>query len=319
MAMKYYLGIDLGGTDIKVGVINEEYKMIAKHVTPTNANRPAEELVADMAEAGKTAVKMAGINESDIIYVGVGVPGAVNYKTNLIILAPNLGWRKYDFIPVFRKFWDVPVYLGNDADAAVLAEAYAGAARDYDNVVLLTLGTGVGGGIVFDKKLYTAGGHGTEPGHIIIVADGELCNCGARGCLEAYTSVTGLLREALRIMAEYPDSLLHKLCGGDTSKVNGRVIFDAVKQGDPAAKIIVDDYVKYLGAGIATFFNALRPQAVILGGGVCDAGEPLFGPLDKIVETMIFKTEDGGVPPILKAELGNDAGIIGAALFGIGQ
>jgi len=316
---KYYLGIDLGGTDIKVGVIDESYQIIAKHVVPTLAKRSAREVIADMAAAGKEVVRMAGISENDILHIGIGVPGAVNSKLNTIILAPNLGWRNIDFIPLFKEHWDLPVFLGNDADAAALAEVYAGAARDYENIILLTLGTGVGGGFVFDKKIFTGCGFGTEPGHTIIVVDGEPCACGAKGCLESYASVTGLIREALKIMAEYPDSLLHKLCDHDLSKVNGRIIFDAAKQGDTAAKIIVADYVKYLGAGIASLCNALRPQAVILGGGVCEAGEPLFGPLDKIVESLIFKTGDGEMPPILKAELGNDAGIIGAALFGIGS
>jgi len=316
---KYYLGIDLGGTDIKVGVISEDFSIVAKHVVPTLAKRPPEEVIADMANAGKEVVKMAGLSESDISHIGVGVPGAVNSKTNIIILTPNVGWRNLDFIPIFKKHWDLPVFLGNDADAAALAEVYAGAARDYDNVIVLTLGTGLGGGFVFDKKIFTGCGYGTEPGHIVIVVDGEPCGCGSRGCFEAYASVTALIREAIKIMAEYPDSLLFKLCDGEFSQVTGRIIFDAAKQGDTAAKIVVADYVKYLGAGIASLCNALRPQAVILGGGVCNAGEPLFGPLDKIVETMIFKTGDGEMPPILKAELGNDAGIIGAALFGIGS
>ena len=317
--MKYYVGIDLGGTDIKAGVIDEGFNIVAKHVVPTNPGRLVDEIVADMADAGKTAVKMAGLAESDIIYVGVGIPGAVNSKTNIIILTPNVGWKNVDFIPIFKKYWDIPVFLGNDADAAALAEVYAGAARGYDNVVVLTLGTGVGGGFVFDKKIFTGGGFGTEPGHIIIVADGEPCGCGARGCLEAYASVTALIREAKQIMAEHPDSLLHTLCEGDSSRVNGKIIFDAAKQDDTAAKAIVSDYVKYLGAGIASFCNALRPQAIILGGGVCNAGEPLFAPLDKIVESLIFSTGDVEIPPILRAELGNDAGIIGAALFGIGS
>jgi len=316
---KYYLGIDLGGTDIKAGVIDEKYNLLAKHVVPTQAKRPAEEVIADMAAAGKKVVSMAGIRENDIVHIGIGVPGAVNRLKNTIILAPNLNWRNIDFIPMFKKHWDIPVFLGNDADAAALAEVYAGAARDYNNIILLTLGTGVGGGFVFDKKIFTGCGFGTEPGRTIIVVDGEPCACGAKGCLEAYASVTALIREAVKIMKKYPDSLLHKLCDGDLSHVNGRIIFDAVKQGDPAAKIIVDDYVKYLGAGIASLCNALRPQAVILGGGVCQAGKPLFDPLDSIVESLIFKTGDGEIPPILKAELGNDAGIIGAALFGIGS
>lgn len=315
--MKYYVGIDLGGTDIKVGVIDESYKIISKHVVPTLPKRPVEEVIADMANAGKTAVEKAGLSIDDIVNVGVGIPGAVNSKTNIIIFTPNVGWKNVDFIPIFHKYWDVPVFLGNDADAAALAEVYAGVAREYDSAVVLTLGTGVGGGFVFDKKLFTGGGLGTEPGHIIIVADGEQCNCGAKGCLEAYASVTGLIREAVRIMAEYPDSLMYKLCEGEFSRVSGKVIFDAAKQGDTAANIIIDDYVKYLGAGIATFCNALRPQVVILGGGLSHAGELLFNPLGKIVDSLYFSTNEGGAPPILRAELGNDAGIIGAALFGV--
>ena len=316
---KYYLGIDLGGTDIKVGVIDGEFNIVAKHSVPTLPHRPVEDVISDMASAGKTVVKMAGISESNILHVGVGVPGTVNSNTNIIVFTPNVGWRNVDFIPLFQKHWDIPVYLGNDADAAALAEVYAGAAKGYSNVVMITLGTGVGGGFVFDKKIFTGSGLGTEPGHVIIVADGEPCACGARGCLEAYTSVTALIREALRIMEKYPDSLLHKLCEGDTSRVNGKIIFEAAKQNDEAAKIIVTDYVKYLGVGIASFCNALGPQVVILGGGVCNAGEPLFGPLDKIVESLLHSTGEDGPPPILKAKFGNDAGIIGAALFGIGS
>ena len=314
---RYFVGIDLGGTDIKVGVIDENYCLISKYVTPTLSNRSVDEIVADMAAAAKTAVKKAGISERDIRHIGVGIPGTVNSKTNMIVFTPNLGWRSIDFISIFKKYWDIPVFLGNDADAAALAEVYAGAARGYENAVVLTLGTGVGGGLIFDKKVFTGCGFGTEPGHIIIVVDGEPCGCGARGCLESYASVTALIREAKRIMAEYPDSLLHELCGGDVSRVNGRIVFNAAKKDDFAAKSVVAEYVKYLGAGIASLCNTLRPQVVILGGGVCDAGEPLFGPLDKIVESLIFVTEEGETPAILKAELGNDAGIIGAALFGI--
>ena len=315
----YYLGIDLGGTDIKTGVIDGDFNIVAKHVVPTLTSRSVEDIVADMAAAGKTAVKMAGLSETDIQHVGVGVPGTVNSKTNVVVLTPNMAWRNVDFIPIFKKYWDIPVYLGNDADAAALAEVYAGAARGYDNAVVLTLGTGVGGGFVFDKKIFTSCGFGPEPGHIIIVVDGEPCGCGARGCLEAYASVTALMREAKRSMAKHPDSLLHELCGRDDSRVNGRIIFDAAKQDDSAAKNIVADYIKYLGAGIASFCNALRPQVVIIGGGVCNAGEPLFGPLEKAAKSLIFSTGEGIIPPILKAELGNDAGIIGAALLGIGN
>ena len=314
---RHYLGIDLGGTDIKVGVVGEDYSLVAKHVIPTLSQRSVEDVVADMAAAGKAAVKMAGLSENDIVHVGVGIPGTVNSKTNEVVYANNIDWRNVYFIPIFQQHWNIPVFLGNDADAAALAEALAGAAREYDNVVVLTLGTGVGGGLIFDNKVFTGGGLGTEPGHIIIAMDGEPCTCGSRGCFEAYASVTALIRDAIRAMADYPDSLLHELCGGDFSRVNGRIVFDAAKKDDAAAKFVVANYVKYVGTGIASLCNAVRPQAVILGGGVCNAGEPLFKPLGKIVESLVYSTDDGGLPVIIKAELGNDAGMIGAALFGI--
>ena len=316
---KYYLGIDLGGTDIKVGVINDEYKIVAKHVIPTLSDRSVGEVIADMAAAGKKAVEMAGLSESDIEHVGVGIPGTVNSRTNEVVFANNIGWRNVDFIPLFQKHWNIPAFLGNDADAAALAEVYAGVAKDYDNVILLTLGTGVGGGFVFDKKLFTGNGLGTEPGHIIIIMDGEQCTCGSRGCFEAYASVTGLIRDTVMTMKKYPDSLLHKLCDNDNSKINGRMIFEALKQKDEMAEIVVERYANYLGTGIASLCNALRPQAVILGGGVCNAGEPLFEPVRKVVASLVYFTDNGGLPPIIKAELGNDAGLIGAALFGLGR
>ena len=315
--MKYYIGMDLGGTDIKVSVISEDYKLMVKHVIPTSSHRPVEEIIADMADAGRKAARKAGLEESDISYVGVGVPGTVDSKTNEIVFANNLNWRNVDFISIFQRFWDIPVYLGNDADAAALAEVYAGAARGYDNAIVLTIGTGIGGGLIFDRKIFTGGGLGTEPGHIIIVKDGEHCTCGSRGCFEAYASLPGLFRETISVMKEHPDSLLYALCGRDFKNLSGRIIFDALKRDDPAAKIVLERYSDYIGTGIASLCNALRPQAVIIGGGISNAGDLLLDPIRKSVESLVFFTDNGKLPPILKAELGNDAGMIGAALFGM--
>ena len=314
---KYYVGIDLGGTDIKVGILNEDFDIIEKRVIPTFSNRSVENIVADIVAAGKAVVKMAGLSESDILHVGVGLPATINNKTNIITFAVNLRWRNVDFIKLFKELWDIPVFIGNDADAAAIAEVCVGVAKGYDHAIVLTLGTGVGGGLIFDRKIFKGNGYGTEPGHIIIVVDGEQCICGARGCLEAYASVTALTRDAKRMMEKHPESLMHRLCGGTDSQITGKMIFDAAKRDDPAAKIVVENFVKYLGAGIASFCNALRPQVVILGGGLSNAGAPLFEPLDQIVESLIVTTEEGKFPPILKAKLGNDAGIIGAALFGV--
>ena len=315
--MKHYLGIDLGGTNIKAGVIREDFNIVSKHSIPTNHPRPPEETIADMAAVGKTALKMAGLTEADISYVGIGAPGIHDTNNNRIVFANNLDWIDVDIIPVFKKYWDIPVFLGNDGDVAALAEVRAGVAKNYNNALMLTIGTGVGGGFIFNNQVYHGGdGFGTEPGHLIIVIDGELCTCGTRGCLEAYASVTGLIRDTIRAMKEYPDTVMFEICGGDTSRVDGQTAFAAAKQGDIAGKIVIDNFIKYLAAGIASYIVSLRPQAVILGGGVCN--EPtLFDHLYDAVKSRTCVTGSVDIPPILKAKLGSDAGIIGAALLGM--
>jgi len=316
--MKHYLGIDLGGTDIKVGVVREDFSIAAKHSIPTQSRRSAEDIIIDMAKAGKAALETAGLSESDIPYVGISVPSAVNKNNNHIVFANNLDWIDFDLIPVFKQVWDIPVHIANDGDVAALAEVLAGAAREYSDALMLTLGTGIGGGLIINKQVYAGGdGFGTEPGLIIIAADGELCTSGVQGCFEAYASVTALIRDAVRVMAQYPESALHELCGNDASKVNGRIVFEAAKRGDTAGQMVIDNYIKYLATGIASLIVLLRPQAVILGGGVCNAGDQLFEPLRKAVTPLVYGADTIGVPPILKAALGNDAGIIGAALLGI--
>jgi len=316
--MKYYLGIDLGGTDIKVGVIDERHTIVCKHSVPTRTGRPAGEIIADMAAAGRHALNTAGLGEADIGYVGLSVPSSINHNNNRLIFAPNLKWKDFDFIPCFKKEWDVPLYMANDADSAALGEAMAGAARGYDNAVMLTLGTGIGGGLIMNRRVYVGGdGYGSEPGHIVIAMGGEKCGCGAYGCFEAYGSVTALIRDTIRAIDEYPDTVMRDICGGDLARVDGRTPFKAASSGDPAGMKVVNNYIGYLATGIATLIILLRPQVVILGGGVCNAGDPLFVPLRESVTDRVRITGDVGIPPILKAELGNDAGIIGAALLGV--
>ena len=317
--MKHYLGLDLGGTGIKAGVVREDYAITAKHSVPTLHRREASDIVRDMADAGRTALKMAGLAETDVEYVGIGVPSAINHTNSRVVFANNLGWKDFDLISAFQREWDIPVHLGNDADVAVLAEVWAGVAREYENVIMLTLGTGVGGGLIFNKKLYAGGdGFGTEPGHILLVAGGERCTCGNTGCFEAYGSVTGLIRDTIRAMAEHPETIMREMCADDISRVSGRTAFGAAKQGDAAGKKVVKDYIGYLALGIASLTVLLRPQAVVLGGGVCNEGPELFIPLREAVFPLVYASDIIGVPQILKAELGNDAGIIGAALLGIG-
>ena len=316
--MKHYLGIDLGGTNIKLGVIREDLSIVCKHKVRTLPERPAREIIHAMADAGKAALSMAGLSDSDIQYVGISVPSAVNPDNNHIVYANNLGWKDFDLIPVFREAWNIPVHLANDGDTAALAEVMAGAAREYSNALMLTLGTGIGGGIILDKKVYAGGdGFGTEPGQLIILTGGEMCTCGVKGCFEAYASVIALTRDTRRAMKEHPESLIYEICGGDLSRIGGRTAFQAAKRGDETGQRVVDNYIGYLAAGITSLIVLLRPQAVILGGGVCAEGDSLFVPLRKLVSSMVYGADIIGSPPILRAELGNDAGFIGAALLGV--
>ena len=316
--MKYYLGIDLGGTGIKAGLVDEEYKIIQTKSIPTGAERPAVEVVEDMAQLGKDLLHEAGLSEDSIEFVGIGVPSTVNGNNQHIVFANNLGWKDYDFVSDFHKFWDIPVYLGNDADVAAVAEMKAGIGKDYKNALFLTLGTGVGGGLIFDGKLYGGGdGFGCEPGHTMIMVDGEQCTCGKKGCFEAYASVTALIRDAKRAMAEHPETSLHKLAEENNGEVNGRLIFGACNQGDPVAKELIKNYVHYLSVGIGSMITLLRPEIVMIGGGVANAGDTIFVPLREELKNTVYAQDVIGIPPVVHASLGNDAGIIGAALLGL--
>ena len=223
--MKYYLGIDLGGTNIATGVIDENYQFVARHSVPTKGTRPFETVVRDIAAAARAVVEQAGLTEKDIGYVGIGAPSTIEPGTQRIVFANNLGWKKADLAGEFKKHWDIPVHIANDADCAALAESIAGAAKDYDNVLMLTLGTGVGGSFVMNKKIYLGGnGYGCEPGHSILVYNGVQCTCGRRGCLEAYASVTALIRETIEMMAACPTSLMCEMCGGNMNRVSLKLL-----------------------------------------------------------------------------------------------
>ncbi len=314
--MKYYLGIDLGGTNIVAGVVDERYQIVQKSQRPTHLKRTFEEIVADMAAAALDALSSAGLTKEDVSYVGIGVPSSVNPKTHRVVFANNLGWKNADVIGEFQKSWNLPVYMANDADCAALGECFAGAGKEYDSLLMITRGTGVGGGVVLNNKLFLGGdGVGLEPGHTVLVHDGFLCTCGQRGCLEAYASVTALIRQSVDMMMVYPHSLMWEECGHDLNRVEGRTAFAAARRGDLAGQTVVDQYIRYLSSGLASMVTLLRPRAVIVGGGVSNAGDDLMAPLKKQVYEKIYAGDILPPPEVLPAKLGNDAGIIGAALL----
>jgi glucokinase len=314
--MKYYLGLDLGGTNMVAGVVDEDYHIIAKESMPSNAGRSIEAVTADMAEVSKRAIHKVNLDVSDISSWGIGMPSCVNAKTNLLVHANNFGWKNVPIYDYLRPLMPLPVYISNDANCAVYGETLAGAAKNYTDVVMLTLGTGVGGGIVINKKIFS--GHdnmGAELGHTKLVYDGVKCTCGQKGCLESYCSSTALIRQTKEAVETAPDSLIIELCGGDKNRIDGEIVFTAARQGDKLAKQLVDDYIGHLAAGISTFITIFRPEVIIVGGGIAHAGEFLLKPLNEKLYSSTFAAEEIGIPQVIGAELGNDAGILGAAFL----
>ena len=318
----YRIGIDLGGTNIAAGIVNEEFKIIAKDNVPTNANRPAEEIVADMAMLCKKLCADNGISLSEIDSVGIASPGIVDDETGMIIYTNNLPFRHFPVIPRLKEALGVKeAHIENDANAAAWGEAIAGAAKGSKSSVMITLGTGVGGGIIDGGKVYkgfnSAAG---ELGHIVIQVDGRPCSCGRRGCWEAYSSATGLINTTKEKIAECEkngrETLMTKLVA-DAGKVNGRIAFDGKRAGDAAACEVIDEYIKYLASGLATIINIFQPEVLSIGGGISNEGQYLLDLVTPRVLEQIYGTGLVETPSIRIATLRNDAGIIGAAVLGL--
>lgn len=312
----YRIGVDLGGTNIATGVIDENYKIIGRGKVKTRAPRPAEAIFDSIKEAVDMAVVNAGISYDEIISVGIGTPGSVNKDTGAIEFSNNLKFHNVPAKEMLEERLKKPVYLENDANAAALGEAVAGSGHGVKNFVAITLGTGVGSGIVIDGKIYRGSNFcGGEMGHMVINVDGIPCNCGRKGCWEKYASATALVSQAVEAMHSHKDSLLWQTCDGDLNKVDGRSIFEALDLGDKTAKDVIDRYLYYVSIGIANVVNALQPETVCVGGGISGQGEKILQPIRDIVKAERYSVYAEKQANIVPALLGNDAGIIGAALL----
>ena len=313
---EYYIGIDVGGTSAGIGVVDEHGSILAKDAIPTGMTASFQTIVAAMAETSAKLVRAAGLDEGAIKSVGIGVPSTVDPKTRYVVFANNLNWRNLDLIAECQKYWKVPVFLENDADCAALAESWEGPARGR-NALVITVGTGLGGGLIMDGKIFKGGDNsGFEPGHSVLVHGGERCTCGNYGCAEAYASVTALIRQTREAMRNAPESLLWQECGGDLAAVTGRTAFDAAKKGDRTAQKTVAAYIDYLASSIANLITLFRPEMVIIGGGISAEGDYLLKPLRESAGRRIYAWDILTMPPFIQARLGNDAGMIGAALLG---
>lgn len=314
----YTIGIDLGGTNIVASVVDDDYNIIGTSKTPTNSPRSADEIFDDIADVCEEAVKTAGLTMEDIDSVGMGTPGTVN-QDGVIEFANNLAFNNVPARTMLAKRINKPeekVFIENDANCAALGEAYAGCGNGAKDFVAVTLGTGVGSGVIIGGKIVNGVNYaGGECGHMVIVVDGEQCSCGRKGCWEAYASATALIRQTKKAMEEYPDSLMHKLAK-EEGKVSGRTAFDAMRLGDIAGIKVVDDYIKYVACGLINIVNALQPEIICIGGGICNEGETLMKPLRRFVQSERYSIHSKIQTKFVKAELGNDAGVIGAALLG---
>ena len=311
-----YIGVDLGGTGIKVGVVDENGAILAKGSTPTMKERPYQEIIRDIAALCEKVAKQAKVGMDEIAAIGVGVPGICDPKTGVIPFCTNLGWHDVPFVGEMHKYLPHKVIVDNDATVAGYAESIAGVSRGTQSSVFITLGTGVGGGIVIGGRPYSgAHGIGSEIGHMILQMDGEPCTCGNKGCFERYASATAIIREAKRAVEKQPESAILARCGGNPEKINAKIVIDCAKEGDEMAKQVFDGYVKGLAHGIISIINVLDPEVIVLGGGVSMAGEYLLDAVRAAIEPLIFfKTMPHA--HIELARLGADAGIIGAALLG---
>lgn len=318
--MGYYMGIDLGGTNIKAGVVDDAFRIIGRAKAKTGIPRPAEEVMDAMAECAKAAAADAGVPWEQIRQVGIGVPGTANEETGVVEYANNLLFENVSMREYLQKRLHKEIDITNDANAAALGEVLAGAARGASNAVAVTLGTGVGGGIIIDGRLFT-GFHygGAELGHMGIVLGGRKCTCGRRGCLEAYASATGLIRSTKEAMEAFPDSLMWELARENGGNVSGRTAFLAAGRGDAAAQAVVNDYIQHLGYGLASIINILAPEILVIGGGVSNEGENLLRPLVECVRPQLYIRTPEKQTRIVLATLGNDAGLIGAAFLSRAQ
>ncbi|MBZ4646609.1 MAG: glucokinase [Petroclostridium sp.] len=311
-----YIGIDLGGTNIAVGLVDENGTIIHKDSIPTNASRHYSEIIRDMAQLSLKVIEDAGYQLKDIKSIGIGSPGTPNNEKGILVYANNLQFYNVPMREEMQKYIDLPVYIENDANCAALAEAVAGAAKDVNNSITITLGTGVGSGIIINKKIYSGFNYaGGELGHTVIVMDGEQCTCGRKGCWEAYASATGLIRQTREAAVKNPDSIINKLVDGDLDKIGGKTAFDAAKKGDPVGQKVVETYIRYLAEGIVNVINAFQPEMLVIGGGICKEGDYLLKPLRELVKDKVY-SKDIPQTEIRIAQLGNDAGIIGAAMLG---
>ena len=306
------IGIDIGGTSIKGAAVYDDGKMLDVFAMPVDHDDSGEQTINKLVDLVASYIKGKGI-EKEIVGIGIGIPGLLDIEHGIVTFSGNLKWEDLHVADLFKAKLPYPVRIANDANVAAFGEAKFGAGKGVPYVIMLTLGTGVGGGIVLDGQLYEGNeGKGAEMGHIIMEFNGRQCSCGRKGCLEAYASATALIRDTTAAMEQHPESLMHKVAS-ELGKIDGRVAFKAARQGDKTGLEVVDQYVVYLCEGIMNYCNIFRPNVVILSGGIANEGDYLFDKINSYLKLHNYGFPRSPAVKVVPAVLGYDSGKIGAA------
>lgn len=308
----FSIGIDIGGMSIKAGLVDANGTIITKNIVKTA--KTADVCIGNMVAQINQLLSDNNLTVSDLKGIGIGCPGAVSSDSGVVNFLPNLGWLNIPLKERLQKYFDLPIIISNDANVATLAEVIYGSAKEFSTAIMFTLGTGVGGGIVIDNKLYEGtNGRGAELGHCTLIMNGKPCTCGRNGCVEAYVSATAFIEQTKEAMLKDKSSILWEYCNGDINNVDGKMAFTAEKQGDVTAQKVIDNYVMYLSESILNMLNIFRPQAFILGGGISQQGENLTERVANYLEKFDYGYKFAPKTKVITASLGNDAGIIGAS------
>lgn len=312
----YYIGVDLGGTSIAFGIVKEDGEIIHQDRIPTRFKDGYQAVIDDIADTCKKMLMHENIQEDEIISIGIGAPGTIDSAKGIVLYANNLEFENVNFREGLNKYFKQPIYIDNDANCAAFGESISGAAKNYNNSITVTLGTGFGSGIIIDKKIYkgTFGGAG-EIGHHVMVVDGIPCNCGRNGCVESYCTANALIRDTKEAVSKNKDSLILEMANNDFDSINAKNVFDAYNLKDAVAIELVKNYVKYLGEALANTINIFQPDIIVMGGGVSEAGDSLLIPLREQVSKKTYGGASNYKTKIEGASLGNKAGIVGAAFL----
>jgi glucokinase len=309
------IGIDVGGTGIQVGVVNEKYEILCEGSIVTHTDIPFAEQIRQIADCVNETTIRAGFSADEIESIGIGIPGIASRKTGEVINCTNMGWHHVPLRDEFAKYISKPIYIENDANVAALAESIAGVSAGTSSSVFITIGTGIGSGIIINNQIWSGShGIGGELGHVIFDLNGIPCTCGNHGCLERYCSATALIRMGREAASSNPHSGLMKSVNGDLARIEAKTVIDCARNGDPLAVSVYRTFINYLAQAIASVINLLDPEVIVLGGGVSKAGNFLLDPVNAAYpQYVVFRDQE--MPPVKLAVLGSKAGIIGAAML----